>query len=155
MEQRLEARGKVKLVTAGPDSDMSIGWFSSAAERQGSPADAENFVGIHVGGPTRIGHYFIPRVRNDAGSRTARSIKARCSRRESFTTGRWSTIPAANGGNGEIRVTLGDGLGDARLEAGPKGARRECSIASACSRPHAGGQMVKIYLDDLQYTTQR
>jgi hypothetical protein len=34
LDQRLEARGKVKLVTAGPDSDMHIGWFSSASEGQ-------------------------------------------------------------------------------------------------------------------------
>ena len=32
LEQRLEARGKVKLLTAGPDSDIALGWFSSAAK---------------------------------------------------------------------------------------------------------------------------
>lgn len=53
------ARGKVKLVTTGPDSDMSLGWFNSASKTK-ERGDAENFVGIHVGSPTRIGHYFIP-----------------------------------------------------------------------------------------------
>src|SRR5581483_6376392 len=32
LEQRLEAGGKVKLVTAGPDSDIFLGWFNSAAK---------------------------------------------------------------------------------------------------------------------------
>ena len=49
----------MKLVTAGPDSDMYLGWFNGAGTGQ-EPADAANFVGVHVGGPTRIGHYFIP-----------------------------------------------------------------------------------------------
>lgn len=66
LEQRLEARGKVKLVVAGPDSDMAIGWFNSAASDQ-EPAEKKNFLGIHVGGPTRIGHYFIPRVATEMG----------------------------------------------------------------------------------------
>ena len=61
LEQRLEARGKVKLVTAGPDSDMLIGWFSSASKDKG-PGERGISSASTSGGPTRIGHYFIPVV---------------------------------------------------------------------------------------------
>ncbi|MBL8827314.1 MAG: hypothetical protein JNM18_10030, partial [Planctomycetaceae bacterium] len=67
LQQRLEARGRVKLVTAGPDSDMSFGWFHSAAGDK-QAGDTESFVGIHVGGPTRVGHYFIPAFASATGS---------------------------------------------------------------------------------------
>ena len=36
LQQKLVARGKVKLVAAGPDSDMSFGWFNSAKPNQRS-----------------------------------------------------------------------------------------------------------------------
>ncbi|HEY2572636.1 MAG TPA: hypothetical protein VGH65_01160, partial [Verrucomicrobiaceae bacterium] len=42
LDQRLEARGKVKLVTAGPDSDVRLGWFNSSAKETGV-ADKQNF----------------------------------------------------------------------------------------------------------------
>ena len=73
LEQRLEASGKVKLVTAGPDSDIFLGWFNSAAKTKGA-GDAESFVGIHVGGPTRVGHYFIPVLATAKGEK--RVVKA-------------------------------------------------------------------------------
>ena len=81
LDRRLEARGKVKLVTAGPDSDMSLGWFNSTAREKGGGSD-ENFVGIHVGGPTRIGHYFIllllgPRAQRPKWKRVRCSCQAR------------------------------------------------------------------------------
>lgn len=91
LTQRLEARGKVKLVTAGPDSDMCLGWFSSAA-RDKEPSDTGNFIGIHVGGPTRVGHYFIPQLT------TANGMKGKVDQGpvltpESSSTGRSSMIP--------------------------------------------------------------
>ena len=39
---------------------MSLGWFNSAANDKENARRHRNFVSIHVGGPTRIGHYFIP-----------------------------------------------------------------------------------------------
>ncbi|MCX6910302.1 MAG: hypothetical protein NTY01_19975 [Verrucomicrobia bacterium] len=149
LEQRLEARGKVKLVTAGPDSDMQLGWFNSAAKDK-ERGDAENFVGIHVGGPTRIGHYFIPVLA------TAKGTKGKVDQGPVLTPGKvfdWSLIydPAANGGNGEMRVTLGHESVTLALKPGQK-AQGASLDRFGLFTSTAGGQMVKIYLDDLEYS---
>ena len=149
LEQRLEARGKVKLVTAGPDSDMHIGWFNSTG-KDTSPDVAGNFLGVHVGGPTRIGHYFIPTFT------TAKGTRGKVEQGPVLTPGKifdWSLIydPAANGGNGEMRVTLGTESVTLALKPGQKvqGANLD---RFGLFTSQAGGQMVKIYLDDLTYT---
>ncbi|MFA6564232.1 MAG: hypothetical protein WCV00_20185 [Verrucomicrobiia bacterium] len=149
LEQRLEARGKVKLVTAGPDSDMSLGWFNSAAKDK-ERGDVENFVGIHVGGPTRVGHYFIPQFA------TAKGTRGKVDQGPVLTPGMvfdWSLIynPAANGGNGEMRVTLGRESVTLALKPGQK-AQGASLDRFGLFTSTAGGQMVKIYLDDLEYT---
>ena len=152
LEQKLEARGKVKLVTAGPDSDMHIGWFSSASKDR-SPDEAGNFVGIHVGGPTRVGHYFIPYYT------TANGTKGKVEKGPILTPGNlfdWSLVydPAANGGNGEMRVTLGSESVTLPLKPGQK--KQGASLDRfGMFTSQAGGQMVKIYLDDLEYTAAK
>jgi hypothetical protein len=149
LEQRLEARGTVKLVTAGPDSDMHLGWFSSAP-RDRSPDEAGNFIGIHVGGPTRIGHYFIPQLA------TARGTKGKVEQGPVLKPGTvfdWSLVydPAANGGLGELRVTLGPESATLPLKPGWK---KEGATLDRFGlfTSQVGGQMVKIFLDDLSYT---
>ncbi len=149
LERRLEARGKVKLVTAGPDSDMHIGWFNSA-RKDTSPDVSGNFVGIHVGGPTRIGHYFIPQFA------TATGAKGKVDQGPVLTPGKvfdWSLVydPAAHGGLGEMRVTLGAESVTLALKPGQK-AQGASLDRFGLFTSQAGGQMVKIYLDDLQYT---
>src|SRR5262249_40572340 len=59
LDDRLEASGKVVLKVGAPDSDMYIGWFSSA-EKEKPPAASGNFIGVHVGEPTRIRPSFHP-----------------------------------------------------------------------------------------------
>lgn len=149
LEQRLEARGKVKLVTAGPDSDMHIGWFSSASKNK-SPDEAGNFIGIHVGGPTRIGHYFIPQFA------TAKGTKGKVEQGPIITPGKlfdWSLVydPTASGGNGEMRVTLGTESVTLALKPGQK--KQGATLDRfGLFTSQAGGQMVKIFLDDVSYT---
>ena len=150
LDQKLEARGKVKLVTAGPDSDMHIGWFSSATKDK-SPDEAGNFVGIHVGGPTRIGHYFIPQFA------TAKGTKGKVEQGPIITPGKvfdWSLLydPAENSGLGEMCVTLGAESVTLALKPGQK---REGATLDRFGlfTSQAGGQMVKIFLDDVSYTT--
>lgn len=149
LEQRLEARGKVKLVTAGPDSDMRIGWFNSDAKVKGD-GDAANFVGVFVGGPTRVGHYFIPRFANAAGG------IGKVEQGPILTPGKtfdWSLVydPAGNGDNGEMRVTLGSETVTLALKPGMK-AKGATLDRFGFFTSTIGGQMVKIYLDDLKYT---
>lgn len=149
LEQRLEARGKVKLVTAGPDSDMLIGWFNSAANDE-KPAEDQNFVGIHVGGPTRIGHYFIPKFA------TAKGTKGKVEKGPILTPGKvfdWSFVydPAANSGNGEMRVTLGSEFVTLALKPGQKAQGANLDRFGLFTS-NIGGQMVKIFMDDVTYS---
>jgi len=151
LNQRLEARGKVRLVTAGPDSDMLIGWFSSASKDR-SPDEVGNFVGVHVGGPTRIGHYFTPRLT------TANGTKGKVETAPILTLGKlfdWSLAydPDANGGNGEVRVTLGKETATLPLKPGLKKQGATLDRFGLFTN-QAGGQMVKIFLDDIQYSAK-
>lgn len=152
LEQRLEARGKVQLVTAGPDSDIFLGWFNSAAKVKGA-GGVENFVGIHVGGPTRIGHYFIPVMMTAEGGKSVVKKGPILTPRKAFD---WSLIydPAANGGNGEMRVTLGSESVTLALKPGQKSQGANLDRFGLFTST-TGGQMVKIYLDDLDYTARR
>jgi hypothetical protein len=152
LDGRLEARGKVKLVTAGPDSDMYLGWFHSAASDK-EPAGERSFVGIHVGGPTRVGHYFIPVLATAEGS------LGKVDQGPILKPGKaleWSLVydPAGSGGNGDIRVTLGTESVTLTLKPGQKAQGANLSQFGLFTST-AGGQMVKIYLDDLTYTSRK
>src|SRR5262249_17969151 len=61
LADRLEAKGKVVLKVGAPDSDMYFGWFNSQNKDQAT-VEMRDFIGVHVGGPTRVGHYFLPAV---------------------------------------------------------------------------------------------
>jgi hypothetical protein len=151
LHQRLEARGKVILVTAGPDSDIYLGWFNHAA-RDKDPAEVGHFVGLHVGGPTRIGHYFIPAFT------TAKGTRGRVKQGPVLVPGKafaWSLVydPAANEGNGAMCVTLGAESVTLALKPGQK-AEGAILDRFGLFNSTTGGQMVKIYLDDLTYTAR-
>ena len=68
----------------------------------------------------------------------------------------WSLVydPAAEGGRGSIRVTLGGDSVTHALKAGQKaeGARFD---RFGLFTSDIGGQIVRIYLDDLKYTAAR
>jgi hypothetical protein len=149
LSQPLEARGKVKLLTAGPDSDMYFGWFDSAS-KQTMAGQKQDFLGIHVGGPTRVGHSFMP------GYAPARGQAGKVEQGPVLTPGRvfdWSLRydPAASAGNGQIVVTLGEASVVLPLKPGhhSEGATLD---RFGFFTSTIGGQMVKIYLDDLHYT---
>jgi len=151
LDDRLEASGKVVLEAGGPDSDMFFGWFNSENKSE-PPVEAGHFLGVHIGGPTRVGHYFHPWLTTATGTR---------SRAESgpvLTPGKpynWSLVydPAANDGNGSITVTLGDESVTLALKKGIKaqGARFD---RFGVFTSNIGGQIVKVYLDDLNYTAR-
>jgi hypothetical protein len=152
LEQRLEARGKVKLVSAGPDSDIYLGWFTSAAKEK-EPSQAGSFVGVHVGGPTRVGHYFIPRLATATGSTGKVEHGPVLRPGKDFE---WSLVydPTGNGGNGEIRVTLGSESVTLPLKPGQK-AQGAMLDRFGLFTSTIGGQMVKIYLDDVTYSVAK
>lgn len=152
LNDRLEASGRVVLKVGAPDSDMYLGWFSSA-DKEHPPAESGNFIGIHVGGPTRVGHYFHPMLA------TAKGTRAKTEQGPVLVPGKeyaWSLIydPHAAGGNGDVRVTLGSESVTMTLKRGVKeqGAHLE---RFGLFTSNIGGQLVRMFVDDLKYTAGR
>lgn len=149
LNQKLEARGKVRLVTAGPDSDIRLGWFNSDS-KESNIGDDRNFVGVHIGGPTRIGHYFNPAFASGKGS------LGKVEKGPILVPGKtynWSLVydPAANRGNGELKTTLGDQSVTLGLKPGQKAEGANLDRFGFFTTT-IGGQMVKSYFDNLEYT---
>ncbi|HET6882455.1 MAG TPA: hypothetical protein VFI31_19975 [Pirellulales bacterium] len=152
LDDRLEASGKVILRSGGPDSDMYLGWFNST-NQDTPPTEAGNFLGIHVGGPTRVGHYFHPSLATAAGTRAQAQSGPVLS---PATTYEWSLVydPAAGGGRGAIRVTLGEESVTLPLKEGIRSQGGSFDRFGLFTS-NIGGQIVRIYLDDLKYTAAR
>src|SRR5262249_13094461 len=149
---RLQASGKVVLKSGAPDSDMFLGWFNSANKDE-PPTQAGHFLGVHVGGPTRVGHYFHPSLA------TAKGTKCQAAAGPVLTPGKvydWSLAyePAADGGNGAITVTLDQESVTFPLKKGIK-AEGASFDRFGLFTSNIGGQIVRIYLDDLKYTVDR
>jgi len=149
LEDHLEASGKVVLKVGAPDSDMYIGWFNST-NKTNEPEQAGNFLGIHVGGPTRVGHYFQPSFT------TASGTKQQAKSGPVLVPGKiysWSFSydPTAENGLGAIRVRLGDEEVTLALRKGMKSEGATFDRFGLFNST-IGGQVVKIYLDDLKYS---
>jgi len=148
---RLEAHGRVVLVAGGPDADMCIGWFRDDGHDK-APDKAGDFIGIHVGGPTRMGHPFVPAF--CAGSNAHGILKSG----PALLPGKpyeWTLLydPNANHGDGSISLTLGAESATLNLKRGRKDQPNDARLDHfGMFSTGPGGQMVKIYLDDLSYT---
>jgi hypothetical protein len=151
LDDRLEARGKVVLQVGAPDSDMFIGWFNSTATD--TPATTGHFLGVHVGGPTRIGHYFHPAFATAKGTRGMAEGGPVLGPGKVYD---WSLVydPTAANGRGAIRVTLGTESVTLELKQGQKAEGGRFDRFGLFTST-AGGQLVRIYLDDLKYTVTR
>ena len=152
LDDRLEASGKVVLKVGAPDSDMFLGWFNSA-DKDKPPIEAGHFLGVHVGGPTRVGHYFHPSLTTAKGSRSQAAAGP------VLTPGKvydWSLVydPAAEGGNGAITITLDKETVTLPLKKGIK-TQGASFDRFGLFTSNIGGQIVRIYLDDLKYTATR
>ncbi|KAF0177600.1 MAG: Uncharacterized protein FD161_2404 [Limisphaerales bacterium] len=149
-DDRLEASGRVVLQVGAPDSDMFLGWFNSAVKE---PYDAGHFLGVHIGGPTRVGHWFHPAFSTAKGTHGLAEGGPRLTPGKVFE---WSFVydPAANGGKGEVRVTLGKESVTLALKDGlrAQGGRFD---RFGLFTSTIGGQLVRVWLDDLKYTAGR
>lgn len=149
LNDKLEARGKVVLVSGAPDSDIFFGWFSGES-KTAVPTSAGNFLGVHVGGPSRVGHYFQPSLTTSNGQRAQAKDGPVMSHGKTYD---WTLRydPAGAGGNGEITVTLGGESVTLPIKPGlkAKGARFD---HFGLLTPSVGGQLVRLYLDDISYS---
>jgi hypothetical protein len=150
----LEAAGRFVLMSGAPDSGFFFGWFNSQT-RQVEDAESlkdRNFIGISVGGPTRIGHYFLPEFA------TAQGARGRVKEGPVLQPGKtyeWTLTydPAANERRGQMRVTLGGESVTLDLKAGAKSKDALFDRFGIFCVGTGGGQ-VNAYLDDLKYTAR-
>lgn len=150
---RLEARGKVKMVVGGPDADMCFGWFrSDKGDDMTAPNRGGDFLGIKVGGPTRVGHYFLPTF---TVNENLRGLPDHGPILRPGKVYDWSLVydPAAADGNGAITATLGDESVTLTLKPGHKAKAKDALFDRfGMFAIGPGGQIVHVYLDDIQYT---
>jgi hypothetical protein len=151
LNDRLEARGKVKLVVGGPDADMCFGWFRTDNGTV-PPNKAGDFLGIKIGGPTRVGHLFAPSFTVNA------ELRGLADRAPVLVPGKayeWTLVydPSAGNGSGAITATLGDETVTLPLKPGQKLKAQDARFDRfGLFSIYPGGQIVRMYVDDLQYT---
>jgi hypothetical protein len=157
LEDRLEARGRIILAIGATDADMRFGWFNSTTQNPTPQPTCEHFLGIKIGGPTRVGHYFLPEVITAKGTHsiaqgTRENPKAGpiMIQKKAYD---WSLVydPLANGGNGSIRATLGDESVVLDLKPGVKTEGATFDRFGMLAIP-VGGHHVKVFIDDIEYT---
>jgi hypothetical protein len=166
LADRLQASGKVVLNVGPPDSGMYLGWFNSA-EKENSPPQAGNFVGVKIGGPTRVGHYFLPAYATAKQTKIERSSGRQHPARLSVQRSegpvlvpqevfQWKVVydPAGNGGKGAIEATLGNESVTLPLKDGDQ-AKGASFDRFGLFTSHLGGSFVRVYFDDLKYTAAR
>ncbi len=164
LTNRLEARGKVFLAAAPPDSGLYLGWFNST-EKENAPSQAGNFVGVRIGGPTRIGHYFAPayatarrgKIEVGAGRQPPKRVTVERSEGPVLVPERvfaWQVVydPAGDGGTGTLQASLGAESVTLSLRRGDQALGGVFDRFGLFTSP-IGGSYVRIYFDDLTYTT--
>ena len=164
LEHPLEASGKVVLQLGTPDSEMAFGWFNSAQkevpvhmkdgrESEGHLDKTDNFVGVYLAGPSRLGRCLLPAVITGKGSKVIFNSVDQAPRPTPKKVYDWSMKydPSAADGAGALTVTLGGSTATLTLEPGIKS---EGAIFDRFGFfPCGGGGMVQIYFDDLRYTS--
>jgi hypothetical protein len=166
LADRLEASGKVVLTVGGQDSVAYLGWFNSA-DKENAPTQAGHFVGVKIGGPTKVGHYFLPAYATalPSGDKVERDGQHPANVSVERGTGPvfvpqkvydWRLVydPTGNGGKGTIEATLGGESVTLPLRDGDK-AKGAALDRFGLFTGHRGGSYVRIYFDDLKYTAAR
>jgi hypothetical protein len=157
LNDRLEARGRIFFEGAGLDAGVNIGWFNSAVKEvdDKNPAKAGNFVGVNIGGHTRVGHWFLPYCLTSKGERNFND-QGSLPLLKAGTAYEWTFLydPAANAGNGQMKVTLGGASATLDLRPAVKAQGAQMDRFGISSGGTGGGE-VKFSLDDLQYTAAK
>jgi len=157
LKDTLSASGRLAFCGAGSDSGIYLGWFDSNSKTNKSKPDHEepqrNLLAIHIEGPSRIGHYFLPVCRNADGQGAVVPSGPII-----YPDGRvhqWSLryLPQAAEGRGQIVVTFDDRTQTLALPPGFKqrGAQFD---RFGFFNAQTGGHWLELYVDDLTYTAK-
>jgi hypothetical protein len=159
LENHLQASGKVSFVRGASDSMMHIGFFDSTDSVRSSDTQTmhwpEDFLGVTIEGPSDEGFFFYPTYGLDPEGMGSVSTRGSNPPRiyPDGSAHEWTLDydPSANGGLGQITVTLDGNTGVLNLAAGHKqiGAHFD-RFGMITSQIDGNGQAV--YFDDLTYT---
>ncbi len=156
LRERLEARGRLFFEVAGLDTGLHIGWFDSRVKvvDDKTPNRGKDFIGVDIGGHTRLGHWFLPRCLTAEGGGSFSDQEPLLL--QAGTAYEWKFVydPAANKGDGQMQVTLGDKSVTLDLKPGVKAQVKALDRFGVASVGTGGGP-VKLYLDDLQYSASK
>lgn len=151
MNDKLAASGKVSFQRAAVDCGLLLGWFNSHTIVGAPP---QNFVGVLIEGPSRIGHYFRPAYGTSDEQRAIQSEGPIFNPDKAQRT--WSIVydPEANGGHGSITATLD---GETVTMDLPESARKGNATFDhfGVVSWNRGGHYVEMYFDDVMYTVMK
>lgn len=156
LHDRLEARGRLFFEVGGLDTGLHIGWFNSRVKAvdDKTPNREKDFIGVDIGGHTRLGHWFLTRCLTAQGGGSFSDHEPLLL--QAGTAYEWSFVydPVANKGNGQMRVTLDGKSATLDLKPGVKAQVKVLDRFGVASVGTGGGP-VKVYLDDLQYSASK
>ena len=161
-ENKLFARGKMRIPRFCADSGVHFGWFNS--KEQGWPP--KNFVGVYLDSYTPAGRFATPMygtshagfVENPGGGKRIRSAAHGEPKPLFYPDGRvydWTLEydPQANSGGGTITFTLGSETATLNLAPGLKAEGATFDRFGMFNMQDNNGKDCVLYLDDLSYTT--
>lgn len=161
LDNRLVARGRLRVLRFCVDSGMHFGWFNS--REQGWPP--KNFVGVYLDSLSSKGRFITPMY----GTRDARLVIGEDGRKSFigaahgeerllfFPDGRiyrWQLEydPQGGGGVGAISLRLGNELYVMRLKPGDRALGAAFDRLGLFNMQDNNGKDCIIYLDELSYT---
>jgi hypothetical protein len=157
LDDELHASGRIIMTAAAADSGVYLGWFNAASKTNRPPRDRTitqtNALAIAIEGPSRIGHYFRAAAWNAAGQGILQDEGPVIQPDNQLRTFSLDYSPNAAAGRGQITVTLDADKISITL---PEHMRQ-----NSATFDHFGffnfqpdGHYVKIFLDDLEFTSR-
>jgi hypothetical protein len=148
LDNELRASGKVSFRRAAVDCGLLIGWFNSNTPIGAPP---NNFVGVLVEGPSRIGHYFRPVYGSSDDQRAIKEEGPIFNPDSQQRTWSIHYDPKASEGNGRITATLDNESVYLDLSKAARKGNASFDRFGVLSWQR-GGHYVEMYFDDLSYT---
>jgi hypothetical protein len=149
LSQPLHASGKITLQVGAPDSGALLGWFNTN-NKDAPLKETRNFLGAHIEGPTRVGHYFSPRFNASDGTRREpdhAAVLPPDGKPHAFAI---DYDPQT----AELRTTLDGKTTTTTLRGSDLKAGATFDRFGLLSM-RRGGQKVILWVDDLTYTSRR
>jgi hypothetical protein len=157
LDDEIFASGKITMTHAGSDGGASFGFFNAESMKTEAAAkqkgDFANLLSIHIEGPSRIGHYFIPVFANSKGEQLSPNDGPII--RPDSKTHDWALhyIPNQDG-SGQITLTLDDKSQTLTIPADKR--KQSATLTHFGLFSHTSkGNHVLFFIDDLTYTARK